>query len=220
MIEREVVQSRVKTVPSLVVVVLAWIKQALTWSKHRAVTIMVWERSSAIGSVHATLVSSVKTLLVGRRNEVSVATVLLAAVLAPAVTWWVATTSGYPPLEQWLVGTWTGTDPYWIVFAGTAVLVGIGTISAAVNSGVIPTSLLVMAPLFGLAVTRYGTRYTEPVFGPQVVSLPEAVEFATAVAALGGLPLALAGFVLGELLRRGFRRLEIRALLAPVRSDS
>lgn len=220
MIEREVVRSRAQTVPSLMVTVLAGLKRALTRSKHRTVRILVWLRSTAIASGHAILVGPIKTLLFGRRSEVSVGTVLLAAVLAPAVAWWVATTSGYPPLERWVVGTWAGTDPSWIVFAGAAALVGMGTLSTTLNSGVVPTSLLVMAPLFGLASTRYGTRYTDPALGSQVVSLPEAIEFATAVAVVGGIPLAVVGFVLGALLRRGLRTLEVEALLAPIREDS
>jgi hypothetical protein len=89
-----------------------------------------------------------------------------------------------------------GTNPSTLVFVAVAVLVALGAVSAAVNSGLVPTTLLVAAPVFGATVTRYGTevRYS---WGTGVVSLPDAVAVAAAVAAVFGVPLAVCGFLLG-----------------------
>lgn len=213
MVERDVVRSRARGIPGTVIGLFARMARMLSglkanagaagrWTEATLGAAFGWARGALGGPAKTAIVGPVRTLLVGRRAGVSVATTLLAAVVAPAVAWWVATTTGYPPIERWVAGTWNGTDPHAIVFAWVVVLVGIGALHAAANSGLVPTALLVMAPVFGLAVTRYGTRYTDPFLGPQVVSLPEALAFATAVAVVGGLPLALAGFLVGEGLRR------------------
>ena len=142
-----------------------------------------------------------RTFLVGRRTDVAILAVLLAPVLALAATWWVSSTVGYETLVAWVRGTWFGTNPSLAVFAAAAALVVLGAISAAVNSGILPTSLLVSAPIFGAAVTRYGTTVTHT-WGSQVVSLPNAVGMAIVFGLSFGIPLGVAGFLLGSLLRR------------------
>ncbi|QLG60865.1 hypothetical protein [Halorarum salinum] len=139
--------------------------------------------------------------LTGRRTDVSLLVVLLAPVLALAATWWVSSTVGYEALVTWVRGTWFGTNPSLAVFAAAGGLVVLGSISAAVNSGILPTSLLVSAPIFGAAVTRYGTTVSYS-WGTQVVSLPNAVGMATLLALSFGLPIAVTGFLLGSLFRR------------------
>jgi hypothetical protein len=143
----------------------------------------------------------VREALLGRRLEISLLAGLLSAPLALATTWWVGSTVGYPTLERWVRGTWHGTDPALVVFLGVAALLALATASAAVNSGLAPTTLLVAGPVFGAAVTRYGTEVTYE-YGATVVSLPDAVGVAALFAVAFGVPIALAGFVLGRALRR------------------
>ncbi|WP_206674359.1 MULTISPECIES: hypothetical protein [Halolamina] len=140
-------------------------------------------------------------VLVGRRTDVSLLAVLLAPVLALAATWWVGSTVGYETLATWVRGTWFGTAPSLAVFVAAGALIVLGAISAAANSGVLPTSLLVSAPIFGAAVTRYGTTVTYT-WGTEVVSLPNAVGMAILLALGFGLPIAVTGFILGGLVRR------------------
>lgn len=208
--ERELVVSRASQLPSILGAVLAWIRAGFARTKRRTVAGVRWSASIATDRVGPVLAGPVKTAVLGRREAVSVGTVLAAVGLATGIAWWVAATSGYLPIVEWTTETLRGTDPHPAVFAGAALLVGLGLLSAAVNAGLVPTTLLVMAPLFGLAVTRYATHYTDPVLGPQVVSLPEAVEFAGAVATVGGLPLAIVGFLLGVLVRHGLRSVDLQ----------
>ncbi|NHX37500.1 hypothetical protein G9C84_13710 [Halolamina sp. R1-12] len=142
-----------------------------------------------------------RVVLVGRRTDVSLLAVLLAPVLALAATWWVGSTVGYETLATWVRGTWFGTAPSLAVFVAAGALIVLGAISAAANSGVLPTSLLVSAPIFGAAVTRYGTTVTYT-WGTEVVSLPNAVGMAILLALGFGLPIAVTGFILGGLVRR------------------
>jgi hypothetical protein len=158
----------------------------------------------ARGPVARLVRGPVSTLLVGRRLGVSVLVGGVAPVLAVLTAAVVASTTGYPPLERWAVGTWTGTDPRAAVFVGAAVLVGLAAASAAVNGGLLPTTVLVAAPLFGVAVTRYGTVVATP-YGERVVSLPDAVAFAFGVAAAGGVIAAVVGYAVGAGLRRAGR---------------
>jgi hypothetical protein len=113
----------------------------------------------------------------------------------------VGSTVGYGALEQGVRGTWDGTDPSGVVFLAVALLVALGTLSTAINSGLVPTTLLVSAPVFGAALTRYGTTVTYS-WGTTVVSLPDAVGVAAAFAFLFGLPLAACSFLLGITIRR------------------
>lgn len=155
------------------------------------------------GPVRRVLAGPVRTALLGRRVEVSLVVVLLAPLLAAGAAWWVGSV-GFGTLVEWAEGTWTGTDPNSLVLLSAAALVALAAVSAAVNSGLVPTSLLVAGPLFGAAVVRYGTT-VERTYGAHVVSLPEAVGVAALLAVAVGLPLALVGFVLGAAARRVVR---------------
>lgn len=142
-----------------------------------------------------------RTGLLGRRLDCSLVIALLAPVLAGVSAWWVGSRVGFGTLELWVRGTWTGTDPSGFVFASVALLVALGTLSVAVNAGLVPTTLLVAGPVFGGAVTRYGTTVTHS-WGTTVVSLPEAVGVATLLAVGLGVPVAICSFLLGVALRR------------------
>lgn len=162
------------------------------------------------GPVRRGLTGPVLTGAFGRRREVSLL-VILAAIPASAVTaWWVGSTVGYATLEGWVRGTWYGTDPALAVFVGVAAVVGLGTVSAAVNSGFVPTATLVAAPVFGAALTRYGTEVPYGT-GTTVVSLPNAVVVAASFAALLGVPLAACSFLLGSAVRRLVRVFDYRS---------
>jgi|GEM_PF-2865746 len=192
----------------LLMSLLRWLVTALGAVTRRAVR---WTGGAARrvgrvvrGPVARLVYGPVTTLLFGRRAAVSIILVGLAPALAALAAGVVATTTGYPPLERWLVDTWTGTDPRAAVFAGGALLLGLAAASGAVEGGLIPTSVLVAAPLFGVAVTRYGTTVSTH-FGPRVVSLPEAVAFALGVAAVGGVTAAVVGYGVGAGCRRAGR---------------
>jgi hypothetical protein len=144
------------------------------------------------------LAGPVGRALLGRRAAASLGVTARGLALAPVVAWWVGTGLGYPVVERWVIGTWTGTDPRTVVLVWFGLLAAAATLSGALNDGLVPTAVLVAGPLFGLAVTRYGTGAG----AGRVVSLPEAVGVAVAVAAVAGLPLALAGLLLGAGLRR------------------
>ena len=146
------------------------------------------------------LVGPATTALFGRRADASAATLVVAAVLAVLTEAWVVTRLGWPTVRDWVLGTWYGTDPHTVVFLWAAALIALGAVSAAANSGLVPTTLLVSAPLFGVAFTRYGTRV-----GDAAVSLPDATVVGAGLALLFGVPLALAGFVVGVGLRRALR---------------
>ncbi|MFB6107748.1 MAG: hypothetical protein ABEJ82_02760 [Haloplanus sp.] len=160
---------------------------------------------TALGDVAARLRDPVTTLLLGRRRAVSVALVGLGVLAAFVTAWWVAATTGYPPLERWVAGTWSGRHPHGVVFAGVGLLLGVAALSAAANAGLFPTTTLVAGPLFGVALTRYGTVVADPIVGRHAVSAPDAVAFAGAVAFGAGIPLAVAGYFLGSAGRRAVR---------------
>lgn len=151
-----------------------------------------------------------REVLLGRRTHRSLVALLSAPVLALGVAWWVGSTVGYESLVAWVRGTWFGTAPSLAVFAALAALLLLAAASAAVNSGLLPTTLLVSAPIFGAAVTRYGTTVTYT-WGAEVVSLPNAVGTATLLALGFGIPIAVAGFLLGSVLRRSATTLRSRA---------
>lgn len=156
--------------------------------------------------VRPVITGPVKAFMLGRRTGVSVGLILASPVSTIVVALWIRTTTGYLPLQSWVRETLTGTQPHAIVFLGVAALLGLGMLVSAANSGLVPTTLIVSGPVFGAAVTKYGTIYTEPHMAGQIVSLPEAVEFALAGAILVGVPIAMFGFVLGLLLRHGLRK--------------
>ena len=142
-----------------------------------------------------------RRFLLGRRINVSLLTILVAPALALVAAWWVSSTIGYEMLVTWVRGTWFGTNPSLAVFTAAGVLVALGTLSAVTNSGILPTTLLVSAPIFGAAVTRYGTTVTYS-WGTEVVSLPNAVGTAILFALSFGIPIGVTGFLLGSLFRR------------------
>lgn len=176
----------------------AWLVAAVGW-----VVTAVAEPAVRVvrGPVARVVRGPLTTLLLGRRASVSVVLVVLAPLLAALTAGVVASTTGYPPLQRWLVETWTGTDPRVVVFVGGALLVGLAAASAAANAGLLPTVVLVAGPLFGVAITRYGT-VVDRGFGPRAVSLPDATAFALGVAAVGGVTAGLVGYGLGAGLRR------------------
>lgn len=158
-------------------------------------------RDAATGPTATGVRGTLRVGLLGRRLDVSLLTALLAPVLALVTAWWVGSTIGFPALADQVVGTWTGRSPHLAVFLAAGVLIGLGGVSAAVNSGLVPTFLLVAGPLFGAGVTRYGRSQTY--YGNlEVVSFPEAILGGLAVAVAFGVPLALAGFCLGVCGRR------------------
>ena len=156
------------------------------------------------GPAARTLTGPVATAVFGRRTDVSASTLVVAPVLAVATEWWAATRLGWPTVREWVLGTWYGTEPHTAVFLWAAALLALAAASAAVNSGVLPTTLLVAGPLFGVAFTRYGTSAGA---GDAVVSLPDAAVVGGAMALLFAVPLALAGFVVGVGVRRAARGL-------------
>jgi hypothetical protein len=138
--------------------------------------------------------------LFGRRPGVSAAVVAAAPVLALAANAWAAGV-GYRRVQQWVEGTWYGTDPQTAVFLAAGALVALAAASAAVNSGLVPTTVLVGGPVFGVTFTRYGL-VLEP---SGTVSLPDAVGVGLLLASAFAVPFACAGFVLGETARRAAR---------------
>lgn len=214
-VERELVTSRARQLPAVLLVVLGWVRAGLERTTVRVVASVRWTRSFVKAEVSPVIAGPVTHFVLGRHPGVSAGVVLLSAALAPAVAWVVVTTTGSFPLQVWAQQTVTGTDPHGVLFAVAAALVGLGVVSAALNAGLLPTTLLVVAPLFGLAATRYGTTSVHPVTGPQVVSLPAALEFAAAAGLLAGVPLALLGFSLGLLLRYGLRATTLPTVLGP-----
>lgn len=156
------------------------------------------------GPVKQFVVGPLRVVLLGQRRDVSLLITLLSPVLSLGTAWWVGSTIGYETLTAWVRGTWFGTDPSLAIFLAIGGLLALGAISAAINSGLLPTTLLVGAPVFGAGVTRYGTTVTYS-WGSQVVSLPEAVGVASLFAVGFGIPIALGGFILGRALRHVIR---------------
>lgn len=153
------------------------------------------------GSVKAFVVGPLRVALIGKRRDVSLLVTLLAPVLALVTAWWVASTIGYESLTAMVRGTWFGTAPSLLVFLAVGGLLALGAVSAGVNSGLLPTAVLVSAPIFGASVTRYGTT-VDYAWGSQVVSLPDAVGVAFLFGLGVGIPLAVAGFLIGRTLGR------------------
>jgi len=168
--------------------------RAVGWCRERLARLAVPVRQVVTGPL--------RTALLGRRSEVSVLTTLLAPVLALTVAWALSGV-GFDAVREAVVGTWTGRDPHLMVLLAAAALVALGAASSAVDSGLLPTTLLVMAPVFGVGLLRYGTEPTVLSLGP-VVSLPDAVGVAALLAVAFGVPLACCGFLLGRALRRVF----------------
>jgi len=184
---------------------VARVRRLLSWAWSLLAAGSARGRAVLDGPVRRALAGPVRAALFGRRTEVSLVVALFAPLLAAAAAW-VIGGIGFETLLDWAEGTWDGTDPSSFVLLSAAALVALAAVSAAVNSGLVPTTLLVAGPVFGAAITRYGTT-VERVYGTHVVSLPEAVGVAALLALAVGVPLALAGFVLGAAARRVVRTL-------------
>jgi hypothetical protein len=190
----------VAAVSATLAAVAARVRQLVVRLRSLAVGTAAGVRDLLDGPVRRALVGPVRTALLGRRAEVSLVVTLSGLVLAAGAAWWVGGL-GFETLLEWTEGTWTGTDPRAVVLAAAAALVALAAVSAGLNSGLVPTTMLVAGPVFGAAVTRYGTT-VERGAGTAVVSLPEAVGVAALFAGAVGLPLAVAGFILGTAARR------------------
>lgn len=136
---------------------------------------------------------------VGVRYEFSAVAVVATPVLALVTEWWVVNSYGYRQVHSWVVGTWTGANPQLLVFAGVATLLALSTAFTLLNSGLVPATLLVMGPIFGVGFTRYGLTVEHV----GTVGLPEATAFAGMVAISFGVPIGAMGFLIGTTLRRG-----------------
>ena len=174
--------------------VVSWTTSAVSATATRAWRLLV-------DPVRRAVTGPGREVVLGRRTEVSLPVVLLSPVLAPGAMWWGGSTIGYATLDRWVSTTWFGTDPSGTVLLAAALLVALGAASAAMNSGLLPTSVLVSAPIFGAVVTRYGTDITYSARSP-VVSLPDAVGLAALIAVVFGVPIAVRGFLLGSAIRR------------------
>lgn len=137
--------------------------------------------------------------LVGVRSERSALAVVAAPVLALGTEWWVVNSYGYRQIHSWVIGTWTGTNPQLLVFAGVATLVALSTAFTLLNSGFVPATLLAMGPVFGIGFARYGLTFAHV----GTVGIPAATAFAGFVAIGVGVPLGAMGFVIGTVLRSG-----------------
>jgi hypothetical protein len=131
---------------------------------------------------------------------VSLLVALTAPVLAAVTAWWVLSAVGGPgALGDGVAGTWSGTDPSVPLAVAVTLVVAAGATSAAVNSGLLPTTVLTAGPVFGAVVTRYGTE------SPRLVSLPDAVVFAAGAAVVGGGLLGVVSVLVGAAARRVVR---------------
>jgi hypothetical protein len=154
-------------------------------------------RRLADGPLRELLGGPVKRTLLGRDRTVSALVGLVSPVLALGANWWVVRTTTPGAMVNALRETWNGTDPHVVVFLAVALLVAAGAAIAAVNSGLAPTTLLVSAPVFGAGFSFYGATTATG-----VVSLPDAVAIAGGAAGVFGVPISVAGFLLGVGLRR------------------
>jgi len=184
----------------------AW--RRFRWLAHgvQSLSTTAYGRAGAVlsGPVKQFVVGPLRVALLGKRRDVSLFITLISPVLALATAWWVGSTIGYETLTTWVRGTWFGTDPSLAVFLAVGSLLALGTVSAGVNSGLLPTGIIVSAPIFGASITRYGTTVTYS-GGSQVVSLPNAVGMATLFALGFGIPITISGFIIGRALSRVVR---------------
>lgn len=148
------------------------------------------------------LAGPVTRVVFGRRLDVSAAVLAAAPLLSLTANYWAAQV-GYVSIRGWVRGTWSGTEPHLMIFAAVGALVALAAATAAVNSGLVPTALLVAAPVFGVAFARYGLTLGSS----GTVGIPNATTVACLLAAGLGLPLALTGFTLGVAGRRLWRLL-------------
>lgn len=178
------------------------------WLAHgiQSLSTTAYGRAGAVlfGPVKQFVVGPLRVALLGKRRDVSLLITLISPVLALATAWWVGSTIGYETLTTWVRGTWFGTAPSLTVFLIVGSLLALGAVSAGVNSGLLPTGLIVSAPIFGASITRYSTTVTYS-WGSQVVSLPNAAGVATLFALGFGIPITIGGFIIGRALSRVVR---------------
>lgn len=187
----------------------SWAGASLRWSLARAGASVDWSvsrvkrasettRALLTGQTARDLTRRTWHGLVGRRLDVSLVAVLLAPLVAVGTHWWTVRTVGYVQIRDWTVGTWNGTDPQVAVFLAVAVLLAAAVCSVYYNSGLLPTTVLVAGPVFGVAFARYGLTLDH--YG--TVGLANATGIGLLLAAGFAAPIAAAGFVLGTALRR------------------
>jgi len=173
-----------------------WLVRHLSASVVRARSSVHVDGDRLAGNLHQAWVGALWNRLyvglIGRESAISMLFVVVSPVLAYLANYWTVGV-GYLTLVDWVQGTWYGTDPEMTVFVGVTILLAIGTLSAWLNAGLVPTSIIVMAPVFGLAFGSYGTELAA--YG--VVSLPQAVEFGIILSTAFGVPIAIAGFAIG-----------------------
>ncbi|WP_255681982.1 hypothetical protein [Natrinema sp. SYSU A 869] len=183
---------------SLVLTVLSWVvsiaRSGLRWVTTRLTAL--WS-----GRAGQSLRGPVRTVLVGRRPIASLSLVLLAAIFALATAVGVGMTAGSDRVANAAVETWSGAELHHEIVVAACLLVGVGALSAALNSGFVPTFALVASVPFGIGLARYGTEYTVGNM-TLIVSLPEAIADGTGAALVVGLPLAVLGYLVGASVRR------------------
>lgn len=163
--------------------------------------------------------------LVGRRRKPSVLAVISVPISAGIVGLVVAVTFGYPQVEQLVIGDtesltqWVGgllgaSDPHSTALVGLLVFVVAAGGFAACNSGLLPTIAVVMGPIVGIGLSRYGMviQHFSPsklhrFFGItpmhfETVGPLEALGTALFLAFVWGIPIGILGFAIGTLSRR------------------
>ena len=174
-----------------------------------SVTSALWDYFSAALGAERTrrVLERVTNGLIGIRQELSVVALLSAPFLAFGTEWWVVTTTSYRQIESMAVGTWTGANPEPLVFVGVTAIVAVATLFTGFNSGLIPATVLAMAPTFGIGFARYGL--TAEYYG--TVGIPDATAIGLMIAVVIGLPLGVAGFLIGTGLRHMWGYFEKRS---------
>lgn len=161
--------------------------------------------------------------LFGRRRQLSAIAVLFAPISAVVTALLVTATYGYSRIEQWVIGethtvgqwvVWAVTAPQTLALVGILLLVMFAATFSAKNSGLVPTILLVMGPIFGIGLSRYGMMIEH--FSPsklhrhfgatamhfETVGPMETIGTALFLALLWGIPIGVTGFTVGVVGRR------------------
>jgi len=178
----------------------------------------------AVVTIHPSL-ERIWAGIVGRHRKTSLIAILSAPITASVVGLLIWSTYGYRHVEnvvigdthslsQWVAGIRGPTGPTAIALLGLITLVALATILSAKNSGLLPTFALVMGPIFGIGLSRYGLliEHFSPsklhrLFGTtamhfETVGAVETLGTALFLALLWGIPIGIVGFVLGTLSRR------------------
>ena len=109
--------------------------------------------------------------------------------------------ASYTQLVASFIATYTDghTHPLFIL-APIVLFIG-ATVSSYLNSGFLPTSGLVLGPIFGFFVNRVGNP-TVPGLAPTPLPLTDGIVFALTGAFLYGIPISIIGFTVGTGLRQ------------------